>query len=160
MSLQNFTYSNHKNTITKKYLVPQRIVTADNAENSEFLLEDTHRQSGLNMLEYCVLHKGGYVVLDFGSELQGGIDLSVVSVVQTNAATPGSPADKYGYVRIVFGESVSEAMSSIGDEKNALNDHSVRDMTVQTCSMSTMRYGNTGFRFVKLEAVDKDIIIS
>ena len=159
MGLKDFKYSNYTNTVTRKYIVPHRIITATEAENSELLLRDVHRQAAINTLEYCVLKKGGYIVVDFGSELQGGIELTV-AMVQTDGISKDEAVSDYGKVRIVFGESVTEAMSSIGDGNNALNDHAVRDMTVQTCSMSTMRYGNTGFRFVKIEAIDKNLHIS
>lgn len=62
-------------------------------------------------------------------------------------------------IRLVFGESVSEAMSKIG-QKNATNDHSIRDIVMPITSWQTFRFGSTGFRFVKLEAVDNDISIS
>ena len=159
MGLNNFTYSDYTNTIAKKYLVPQRLIAEHDTDNPQFLLKDIHRQAALNTLECCVIRKGGYVVLDFGSELQGGIDLTVAAIIHEGQTSEAKPADKYGHIRIVFGESVTEAMSSIGGESNALNDHSTRDMTVETCGMSTMRYGNTGFRFVKIEAIDKPIYI-
>lgn len=147
MGLNDFSYSNEKNSVVKKYLVPKRVVTTKDAENAEWLLLDSPRQSLINSTGSCTLTPGGYVVLDFGCEFQGGIDLTV------NFADKCEGAD-FPKVRIVFGESVTEAMSAIGDSMEAQNDHSTRDMTVHTTFMSTMRYGNTGFRFVKLEAVD------
>ena len=153
-NIDKFTFSRHTNTITKKYIVPQRLITFSNTENEQFLLKDTHRQSAINSPELCLVRKGGYVLLDFGSELQGGIDITVKAVISAP-----DDEDNLASVRLVFGESVSEAMSEIGGEDNAINEHSVRDMTVKVCTMSTARYGNTGFRFVKIEALDKDIYI-
>lgn len=159
MSLNEFKYSNEKNEITKKYIVPVRVVVEQDAANTQWLLNDSPRQALLNSRGSCVLNKGGYVVLDFGSELQGGVDITVDKVIKENNDIEGSYCN-YGKIRIVFGESVMEALSSINDGRNALNDHSTRDMTVETVSMSTMRYGNTGFRFVKIEAVDCALDIS
>jgi len=153
MGLNHFNYSNEKNTMTKKYLVPQRIVLSEGAENPKCLLSDTPRQATLVNTEVCTLKPGAFVILDFGSELQGGVDITV-SHVKNISQNKASEYCFYGKLRIVFGESVSEAMSAINDEKAAQNDHATRDMTVSTSSYSTMRYGNTGFRFVKLEAID------
>ena len=146
MSFDKFTFSSEKNTVIKKFLVPQRVVLSKDSENANQLLNDTPRQSAIRPSNCTTVRRGGYVLLDFGCEFQGGIDLTV------QVATPRSR------IRIVFGESVSETLSSIGI-KNATNNHSVRDMVVETASMSSMRYGNTGFRFVKIESIDNDIII-
>ena len=43
-------------------------------------------------------------------------------------------------------------MAELG-EKNATNNHAVRDRTVCAPDYSDMEYGNTGFRFVKLDNV-------
>ena len=94
------------------------------------------------------LKKGGYIILDFGRELHGGISMASMGVV-----------NGVGNLRIVFGESVMEAKSTIG-EKNALNAHSMRDFVAQISSYSSAQpYGNTGFRFVKVEALDTDFDI-
>lgn len=148
MSLKDFFFSGEKNTLAKKYLIPTRIIKSESAENAGWLLSDTPRQALIKVSGDCTISDGGYVVLDFGSELQGGVDITVNKVLNNNGEHC-----KYGRMRIVFGESVTEVLSSIGDGNGALNDHATRDMIVSTCSMSTQRYGNTGFRFVKIEAV-------
>lgn len=43
-------------------------------------------------------------------------------------------------IRMVFGESVMESLSDFG-KKNAQNNHSIRDMTVDAVYMSTQRFG-------------------
>ncbi len=155
MSLNDFIESKEKNTLTKKYLLATRIVTQKGAENPEFLLNDTPRQASLGMGGGCMLRKGAYVVLDFGSELQGGVSLTVSRILK-DEKNPYSDNCNYGKVRLVFGESVSEAMSSLGDGNGALNDHAFRDMVVDMSNMSTQEFGSTGFRFLKIEAVDGD----
>lgn len=146
MSLKNLNFSKEKNNLVTKYLVPTRVVTYKDTENAEHLLRDLPKQSLIVNNSFCRINDGGYVLLDLGSEIQGGVNITVNRVTNEKG-----DHIKYGRMRIVFGESVSEALSTIGDGNGALNDHAPRDITVATCSMSTQRYGNTGFRFVKIE---------
>jgi len=151
MALHDFSYSAEENALVKKYIMPKRIIISHQVDNSGLLLEDLARQTiATSGLESCTIEDGGYVLLDFGSELQGGIDLSISSI--TAPSSNGSSASAYGTARIVFGESVSEALSEVGADTST-NDHAVRDMTVRAVPMSTLRYGNTGFRFVKIQAI-------
>ena len=83
------------------------------------------------------------ILLDFGRELHGGVQIGV----SPNSGTSSQPK-----IRVRFGESVSEAMSEIG-EKDASNDHAVRDQTVEVPRMGTIEVGPTGFRFVRLDLV-------
>ena len=84
---------------------------------------------------------GSYVILDFGKELCGGIR------IVTRAA---AGAAKW---RITFGESLTECCASLG-EKNATNDHSPRDIQAVTGKMSDLIFGQTGFRFVRIELIE------
>ena len=54
-------------------------------------------------------------------------------------------------MRIRFGESVTECCSELGGEKNATNDHSLRDFKTNLVKFSDMTFGNTGFRFVRID---------
>ncbi len=128
------------------HIKPQRIVTETNTENSAVLLENGLSQAVFNKKNCAVIKEGGYILLDFGKEINGGIAVTTQDV--SNGA-------KY---RIVFGESVMEALSDLG-EKNSGNYHSVRDMTVDAVFMSTQRFGDTGFRFAKIEAIGGDITV-
>ena len=131
----------------KQYLEPTRVVTYENCEGAENLLKGNPVQAGFNDKNCVKIKKGGYVLLDFGREINGTLYITTqrTSIVRASA-------------RIVFGESVMEALSSIG-EKNATNDHSVRDMVVELGMMSTMHFGEMGFRFAKVEALDADLTI-
>ena len=131
-----------------QYLLPERIVLQADAQNAVQLLAEQPRQAFLGEFSVCTLQKGGYVLLDFGCEFQGGADI----VIQRTE-------HKEDALRLVFGESVSEAMSSIGVH-NAVNDHAPRDMTVSTEFLSHLCLGNTGYRFLKLEAVSGEIAVS
>lgn len=98
---------------------------------------------------YAVIKKGGFVLLDFGVELRGGIALCIRDV---------SCFPETAKCRVTFGESVMEALSSIG-KKNATNDHAIRDTVIDVPIMGNIYYGNTGFRFVRLEALNADITV-
>ena len=92
----------------------------------------------------CVLVNDGVpagVLLDFGRELHGGVQMAFGS-----GTLPGMS------VRVRFGESVAEAMCDIG-EKGATNDHAIRDDVVLAPRMGTREIGNTGFRFVRIDLV-------
>ena len=68
--------------IKREYVVAKRIVLEDNVINSKAVLKDAPRQvmvvTSLDDVEYLTVKKGGYVILDFGRELQGGVVLSVL----------------------------------------------------------------------------------
>lgn len=83
--------------------------------------------------------KGSYVVLDFGKELCGGVRLMIRTV-----------EDIYGQVRITLGESLTEACSTLG-QKNATNHHAARDFVVDIINMSDQTFGQSAFRFAKIE---------
>ncbi len=88
-----------------------------------------------------------YILLDFGKELQGGVRL----------VTPRTSI-KNLQLRIVFGESVSEALSTVG-ASTATNDHSPRDITVNVANLSVLDFGKTGFRFAKIELLTENTSI-
>lgn len=133
-------------TVTK-YLLPTRIVSEKSCTAAGMLLEEHPRQAVLGDSDVTVIEKGGYIVLDFGKEIQGGVGITI------KHASAGAN------LRIVFGESVSEAMSQIG-EKNATNDHDIRDTVLNVTNWQHFRTWNTGFRFLKLEAVNVDIYVA
>lgn len=148
MSFYGLKFSNSCNEIKSRYVVPSRIVTSEKTENTELLTNDTVRQALIfGKSDYCSIKEGGYVVLDMGAEIQGGICITFEKTVYSRKT-----------VRVVFGESVSEALSSIG-EKNATNQHSTRDIVFDTEAAGSVTFGNTGYRFVKIEAVYGDIFI-
>jgi hypothetical protein len=90
------------------------------------------------------------VLLDYGKELYGGIEISA-----------GIRSDKNPVkVRIRLGESVTEAMSDCNDNSHpgmssATNDHSLRDYTLEIPWLGTVEIGNSGFRFVRIDLIDK-----
>lgn len=130
-----------------KYTEPVRIIKYENCINAEKILQGNPCQAGAKASDCMILKKGGYILLDFGKELHGGVTVTTMDV-----------AERFGRYHIVYGESVMEALSSIG-EKNATNCHSTRDLVYEVGGWSTMTFGETGFRFVKIEALDSDFQI-
>ena len=82
------------------------------------------------------------VLLDFGTELHGYVEIF----------TPMT-AGKGVSARVRLGESVSEAMAELGD-REAGNDHAVRDQRVALPWLGKKTVGPSGFRFVRIDAVD------
>jgi alpha-L-rhamnosidase len=90
------------------------------------------------------------ILLDFGVEVQGYIEL-FTPMVKDKTPAP---------VRIRFGESASEAMAELGGEQNAQNDHAVRDQTVVLPWLGKVTVGPSGFRFVRIDALDPNLPVS
>lgn len=140
------------------YIAPQRIVWEtslphSSIENSSALLLDREKQISLNRENLCVLTNLGEpagILLDFGQELHGGVEIAIRMI--TGAQT----AD----LRIRFGESASEAMSELGGKSNATNDHSRRDLIVTVQKLSMNPIGETGFRFVRIDLLTSNVSVS
>ena len=131
----------------REFLLPKKIKALKNVENAEDLFVKKDLQIGLAETSVTVFEKNGYVILDFGREICGGI--RVLTYKADNVT-----------VRIRFGESLTECCSELGGEKNATNDHSNRDFYVALQNYSDMTFGQTGFRFVRLDFQGRAIIKS
>ncbi len=131
----------------KEYIQPVRIVEkSQNITNVEYLLEGQPNQIYLAE-NHCMKCIGeGYLILDFGKEICGGI--RVLSSYLEGQKCPM-------YIRVRFGESLTECCAEIG-EKNATNDHAVRDQIVLVPNLSDFEVGQTGFRFVRIDFLTKD----
>ncbi len=143
-------------TERREYLFPIRVVkTQGTVENPEIMLEE--RSPVTTMREPLVTRlikedaETPYILLDFGREIHGSLRIVVASLKSSKGAV------KNLRVRLTFGESVSEALSSIG-EKGATNDHSPRDFEVLLSNLSNVEYGSTGFRFVRVELLEEGAV--
>lgn len=126
----------------KEFILPLRIVKAEgNISNAESLLTGFERQNFFKISKPCTVKGRGYIILDFGREIYGTIRL------MTNRFFDEKPGNNF---RIRFGESITETCAEIG-EKGATNDHSTRDMEIYMSSNSDMEWGNSGFRFVRID---------
>ncbi|KAA6329629.1 hypothetical protein EZS27_021582 [termite gut metagenome] len=146
---------NKPSAIVRKYLSPVKIVWASGnelVENSHLLLVKGNRQAELTTGTCLKLKSGeadlGGIILDFGTEIQGGIQI---------ITTRRNP-NPVGRVRIRFGESVSETMSEVG-KQGATNDHAMRDQIVVLPWLGSIEVGNSGFRFVRIDMVDPNATI-
>ncbi len=134
-------------TVRREYVMPTAVLQAQNVLNPEQLMISKRAAVAFRSDNCAVLRgTGSTILLDFGKELCGGIRIITRS------------APKGAQLHIRFGESVGEACASLG-EKGACNDHAPRDMTVTVAGMSDLEFGNTGFRFVRIEPVG-DISVS
>lgn len=126
-------------SVARKYLFPTRVMLADGAiQNAERLLCPCDLQAALLEKETAAVRGRGSLILDYGKEICGGVKLVI-----HNAA-------KNCTVRFRFGESLSEACAELG-ERGACNDHSVRDFYAEVVPLSMQVYGDTGFRFLRID---------
>ncbi len=136
------------------YVPPVRVLwqtEGGSVQNVQALLAPQAGQITLHPHEAaCVLdNRGGpaAVLLDFGAELQGGLQLL--------AWKCRGKAKRSARVRVRFGESAMEAMNDIGGERNATNDHTPRDLTAEISSLGTVELGSTGFRFARIDLLGR-----
>ncbi|HHV12512.1 MAG TPA: alpha-L-rhamnosidase [Clostridiales bacterium] len=140
-----------------KYINPTRVIWESAGEkgtilNSSALLEDRSPQITIVPKDPCVFRHNGSipsVLLDFGKELHGGIQIFC-----WRAAGEGGAR-----VRVRFGESAMEAMSGLGGKSNATNDHALRDLEVRLVDMSMTPVGQTGFRFVRIDLLEEGSVL-
>jgi alpha-L-rhamnosidase len=146
----------------RQYIQPRRIVWQSNGQSapqqSKRLLMSGPGQPSLYGKPGCTFHCNGQpsgILLDFGCELFGGIQLVV-----------GDTSDhKSVRLRVRFGESVSEAMSELNngtiekmpssDIATNGSDHTTKDIVVRAPWLSSTEVGNIGFRFVRVDMIDE-----
>jgi hypothetical protein len=106
------------------------------------LLNATPPQSAVNRPAVVVLRPAGEgrpgFLLDFGEELYGGI---AITLGRTDDHGPAR-------FRVRFGESYTEAMGTPNQ------DHAVHDQLISAAWLGTTEFGNTGFRFVRIDLAD------
>ena len=131
-----------------EYLTPTRVVSSRGpVEDVQYLLQPYEGQVSTSEDEVVMLHEGASILLDFGKEIQGGIQI-VRSIDGSHQAAR---------FRLCLGESVTEALSSVdAPETTATNDHSARDVEISVPWLGSMEYGNSGFRFARLDLLDAD----
>lgn len=135
--------------LSRAYVYPLRIVwTAGDVRHAEYLLEKGNGQANLHNPKSIVLKNSqqqtSSILLDFGKEMNASLE--VITGMWGGNNLPKN-------IRVRFGESVSEAMSNIG-EKGATNDHAVRDFTMKIPWLGKNQTGESGFRFVRIDFLD------
>ena len=129
-----------------EYLMPTRIVcSSGDLQGTDNLLKPYCGQVSTTEPVVTLFRPGSSVLLDFGKEIQGGI--------QIVRAMSGS--HKAARFRLCLGESVSEALSDVdAPGSTATNDHSARDMEVSVPWLGTLDIGNSGFRFARIDLLE------
>jgi alpha-L-rhamnosidase len=146
----------------REYVLPTRVLWRSPAEecavlDPEVLLRPWSGQITLGNRAGCVMRNYGRppgVLLDFGRELHGGVQIAVSDL--QGSTNP----NKTARLRVRFGESVGEAMSEIGGDEDATNDHAVRDQSLLVPWLGTAEIGNTGFRFVRIDLLDTNSLVA
>ena len=131
-----------------EYLTPTRVVlTKGLVSDSELFLKPYVGQVSTDEPDVVSFSPGGSVLLDFGKEIQGGIQ------IVRSLSGDKAPAR----FRLCLGESVSEALSDVREEEStATNDHSLRDFEISVPWLGVAEYGNSGFRFARLDYLGDD----
>lgn len=128
-----------------RYLLPKEILYKEGSFDNEYaILRNQDSQISLGESDVLSINGKGYIILDFGRELCGGIRILT--------SFNGNP-DELFKVRLRFGESVSETCAELG-EKNATNNHALRDFEVSLPALSDQSFGDTGFRFVRIDFLE------
>ena len=140
---------------TIAYFPPTRIVWQEatggsSIEGLENLLLQGNGQAELVRGKVAKIKTGAdgqaSFLLDFGRELQGGIQF-----------VTGQSSQKEIEVRVRFGESVSEAMCEITLENGATNDHAIRDLHLTLPWLGVAEIGNSGYRFARIDVESKNV---
>lgn len=137
-----------KETRKIRYLLPKKVLyKKGNINNEKELLEPKDDQISILEKDVFSIEGKGYIVLDFGQEMCGGI-----RILTHMSKTP----DDLFKVRIRFGESVSETFAEF-NEKGTTNNHALRDFEVSLPALSDQTFGDTGFRFVRIDFLDENV---
>lgn len=141
----------------RRFMAPTRVLWKTDSDKASVVGEDALLRSCAKQIHFnpdkvCTLSSNGEsagILLDFGVEFHGYVKLYISSVNPERVN-----------LRIRFGESASEAMSDIGGEKNATNDHINRDQVINVGFLSMPEIGPSGFRFVRIDVLDPNAAVS
>ncbi len=124
----------------RRYLPCTRITASSGAETPDALVGNLEKQIFLwgKKGRVCKIAPQGFILLDFGIELHGGVRL-----LSENA----------GHIRVRFGESAGEAMSRPD------MDHSVHDAELLLPANGLLEYGSTAFRFVRIDNAGSETLV-
>ena len=137
----------------EEYVTPVRIMKVTGGVSGQDLLlkpyigQVSTTEPAVTVLKSTRSEKAS-ILFDFGKELQGGVQ--IIRAISSDK--------KAAVFHLCFGESVSEAMSSVDSEgSTATNEHSVRDFETSVPWLGSMITGETGFRFLRLDLVSEDV---
>lgn len=162
--MDNNAYQARKDELTRVFISPVRIVWTYKGEegtlvqHEENLLGAGNSQTNMGRENCCLLtsteKQTASILLDFGREIHGGLQMVMGS---------GSRREP-SLVRIRFGESVGEANSQTNNSEwkvgYSTDDHAKRDMILEIPRDGLIEVGNTGFRFVRIDLLQKNTTVS
>jgi alpha-L-rhamnosidase len=125
------------------YIAPVAIFPAEKAAAFAPLLSRRLLALSFGLEGVVCLPGHDYVILDFGKEYAGSLRILTHHVGGQNQ----------GHLRLRFGESFGECNSEVG-VKNSTNDHSPRDFAVAMPGLSDLCFGESGFRYVRIDNLD------
>ena len=147
--------------ITRAYLTPVKIVWLSDTQDSQVksaanLLTPYNGQLTTSGADMYTLRssdeKQASILLDFGKEIYGGIEIAAGIREKKESIK----------IRVRLGESVTETMSDCIDNSapgmgSATNDHTLRDYIINVPWLGSVEIGNSGFRYVRIDLLDKDV---
>lgn len=124
----------------KEYIYPKKMIAKSVAvSGEENLFFDSELQISTDESKVAVFENDGFILLDFGTEISGGIRILTHTITDGNCR-----------VKIRFGESAAEAIAPLG-YKNSVNAHTIKEFSLDLPEYSDIPCGATGFRFVYIE---------
>jgi len=151
-----------KDELTRVLISPVKVMwISDNShiKNEEVLLEPGNSQSDMSRItKFCSIKSTDKdtpsILLDYGKELHGGLQLVM----------GGSSRREPSLIRIRFGESVGEANSTTYNSDWLMgfstDDHAKRDIVIEIPRSGLIEIGNTGFRFVRIDLLQRNTTIN
>ena len=161
-------YCEYTDTRRREYVFASRVLdTVGNISGADALCTPAAPQAVLSqkppraVMQNAEGDARAAVLLDFGRELHGSLRLVCRSARSASrpAVWTQSPDGRVSgtrpqmRVRVSLGESVSEALAHLG-ERNATNDHAVRDGEYDIPSYSAITTPESAFRFAFVELLD------
>jgi hypothetical protein len=150
-----------RDELSRVYISPQRIVWKYDGggrlvSNESVLLNTGKSQTELGSNNACKLttteNETASILLDYGTEIHGSLQLVMGS----------SPRREPSLVRIRFGESVGECNSQTNNSEwkvgFSTDDHAKRDIVMEIPRDGLIEIGNTGFRFVRIDLLQRTTI--
>jgi hypothetical protein len=135
---------------TRSIVPPRKVVaTSQGLRGAELLCGPRFGQASEGIFgagSGSVLQPGEWLLLDFGRELNGSIQIG-----------SGARRSAEAKVRVRLGESVTEAMSELG-EKGSGNDHALRDCVTALPWFGRREIGESGFRFARIDNVGRGAV--
>lgn len=153
-----------RDNMTRIFISPLRVMwtsdtTGELIKDTDVLLKKGISQSDMSPhTKFCTIKSTetdtASILLDYGKELHGGLQLVM----------GGSSRREPSLVRIRFGESVGEANSQTYNSDWLMgfstDDHAKRDIIMEIPRTGLIEIGNTGFRFVRIDLLQPNTLIS